>query len=98
MLTIPDAVRPLIPLIEKDDFTLRQLVVLHTIAANPGRSVRDLAGPLRLNKPAVTRALDALAARQWIVRPVSGRDRRQIEVTVTPAGRAALKAMEPANA
>ena len=94
MLTIPQAARPLLPLIvdlpRRTPLTLRELVILHMIEANPGHSVRHFSATLRLHKPAVTRAIDALSERGLARRVKDSMDKRQIMVTITPAGAALL--------
>lgn len=59
---------------------------------NGGRTatVADIAAPLRVSVPAVSRTLRTLQEKGWIERAVDENDRRSVRVTVTPAGKAAL--------
>lgn len=91
MLTIPEGAKPFLPFIQKDDgLTMRQMSVLHVVAANPGVSVGPIAATLDLQKPAVTRAIDKLAAQGLVTRATARGDRRQIAVAITAEGRELL--------
>jgi DNA-binding MarR family transcriptional regulator len=73
------------------DLTTRQLALLLHVGLMPGpHTVRGLAETLRFSKPAVTRALDRLAALGWLARARDPRDRRSVLVGVTEDGRAFL--------
>ena len=87
MLTIPAAAEPLLPFVKTDGLTLRQLAVLHVVQANPGQSVAPIAETLSIQKPAVTRAIDALEAQGLVRRARSPSDRREIAVSITIEGR-----------
>ena len=74
------------------DLTARQQAILMTIALTPGpHTVRGLAEPLNIAKPAVTRALDALARLDFIRRIKDDTDLRNIFIERTPAGMAYLR-------
>ncbi|HCE24842.1 MAG TPA: MarR family transcriptional regulator, partial [Hyphomonas sp.] len=69
------------------DLTARQQAILMTIALTPGpHTVRGLAEHLNIAKPAVTRALDALARLDFIRRIKDDTDLRNIFIERTPAG------------
>ena len=63
----------------------RQIAVLHVVAANPGKSVLDIAATLRVSKPSVTRALDVLAYLGLVQRTEHETDGRRIMVHATDA-------------
>jgi DNA-binding MarR family transcriptional regulator len=69
------------------DLTARQQAILMTIALTPGpHTVRGLAEHLHIAKPAVTRALDALARLDFIRRIKDDTDLRNIFIERTPEG------------
>jgi len=77
------------------DLTLPQYRVLALVATGSERATH-LAGELALTKPTVSAMVESLAERGLVERaPVSG-DRRAVRLTVTPAGRRALRAAEDA--
>ena len=74
------------------DLTACQQAILMTIALTPGpHTVRGLAEHLNIAKPAVTRALDALARLDFIRRIKDDTDLRNIFIERTPAGMAYLR-------
>ncbi|MDX1294395.1 MAG: MarR family transcriptional regulator [Hyphomonas sp.] len=74
------------------DLTARQQAILMTIALTPGpHTVRGLAEHLNIAKPAVTRALDALARLDFIRRIKDDTDLRNIFIERTPAGMGYLR-------
>jgi DNA-binding MarR family transcriptional regulator len=69
------------------------LTVLSLIAANPGSSQTVLARAAGLNKSALVGIVDELEKRGLAARDRSVSDRRRNQLSVTPAGEAAMKAM-----
>ena len=69
------------------------LTVLSLIVANPGSSQTVLAKAAGLNKSALVGIVDELETRGLAARDRSASDRRRNQLTVTPAGEAAMKAM-----
>src|SRR6187431_3429450 len=69
------------------------LTVLALIAANPGSSQSALAKRAGLNKSALVGIVDQLEAKGLAARDRSASDRRRNQVTVTPAGEAAMQAL-----
>ena len=70
------------------DWTVRQLLVLLDLA-RPARSpatIRGLSADLRISKPAVTRAIDALEHAGFAAREADPRDRRSVLIRATPSG------------
>ena len=76
---------------QQPDLTARQLAVLLIVVLEAGpHTVRGLARRLSIAKPAVTRALDALARNDYIRRRPDEDDLRSVFVERTPAGTAFL--------
>ena len=69
------------------------LTVLSLIAANPGSRQTVLARAAGLNKSVLVGIVDELERRGLAARDRSASDRRRNQLTVTPAGEAAMKAM-----
>ena len=69
------------------------LTVLALIEANPGSSQNALAKRAGLNKSALVGIVDQLEANGYAARDRSTSDRRRNQVTVTPAGEAAMQAL-----
>lgn len=69
------------------------LTVLSLIAANPGSSQSAIARRAGLNKSALVGIVDQLEAKGLAARDRSASDRRRNQVTVTPAGEAAMQAL-----
>ncbi len=72
--------------------TSSQLRVLQIIAGKPGASAKpkELATQMRLSQGTITALVDKLQAQGQVVRVRSETDRRQTDVTLTPAGRATV--------
>ncbi len=74
------------------DLTARQLGVLLIVALEAGpHTVRGLAERLNVAKPAVTRALDALARHDFVRRRPDEDDLRSVFVERTPSGTGFLR-------
>ncbi len=77
---------------EAPDLSTRQLALLLQIyLAAPPHTVRGLAAELAISKPAVTRALDRLAALKLIRRKQDEDDRRSVLVQRTVPGSVFLR-------
>jgi DNA-binding MarR family transcriptional regulator len=61
---------------------------LHFIGRNPGITVSDLLGILRITKQSLARVLSALMERGYVAQSPGHADRRQRLLTLTPAGAA----------
>jgi DNA-binding MarR family transcriptional regulator len=83
------------PVLEAHGFTFVQYQILvwlrDGIAVNP----RDLCAQFRHNSGALTRVIDQLAERGFLVRERRDRDRRKVELELTPAGREQAKRLIP---
>jgi len=73
--------------ISSPDLTARQMALLLTVYLKPPpHTVRGLADQLHMSKPAVTRALDALGARDFLKRRRDESDRRNVLIGRTVKG------------
>lgn len=73
------------------DLTQRQLAVLLLVAASEAPlTVRGLAESLKVGKPAISRALDALGLLRLLHRRRDTLDKRNVLVTIEPEGSAYL--------
>src|SRR5438876_4863538 len=77
------------------DLTLPQYRVLALVATGSERATH-LAGELALTKPTVSAMVESLVERGLVERASVSGDRRAVRLTVTPAGRRALRAAEDA--
>lgn len=69
------------------DLSMRQWAILLMIYLNPGpHTVRSIARDLRIPKPAVSRALDALSILGFLRRARDEQDRRIVIAQRTPEG------------
>lgn len=91
-LSLPATVVPFSEMATIDaHMTCRQIDVLLMIAAYPGHSVKQIAAALELSKPVIVRACDKLVELGLITRSTLRADRRQVELSVTKAGKLALE-------
>nr|WP_295738904.1 MarR family transcriptional regulator [uncultured Acidocella sp.] len=68
-----------------DSLTGRQLRVMLSCRKDD-QTVRGLAQKLGISKPAVTRAADRLTAEGFLLREVDPKDRRSVNLSLTPSG------------
>src|SRR6202167_865244 len=83
------------PLLEARGFSFVQYVIMawlrDGIAVNP----KDICAQYRHDSGAMTRVIDQLAERGLLERVRRDRDRRKVELQLTPAGRAAIQGLIP---
>jgi DNA-binding MarR family transcriptional regulator len=83
------------PIFEEHGFTFIQYVILcwlrDGIAVNP----KEICAKYRHDSGALTRVIDQLADRGLLERVRRDRDRRKVELQLTPAGRAAVESLIP---
>ena len=83
------------PVFEAQGFTFVQYQILawlrDGIAVNP----KDICAQFRHNSGALTRVIDQLAERGLLERARRDRDRRKVELELTPAGRAVVETLIP---
>jgi DNA-binding MarR family transcriptional regulator len=77
------------------DFTLTQWSVLMHLRDGLASTASDLCAAFQHDSGALTRLLDQLEQRGLIVRRRSSRDRRVVELELTPAGHKAIKMLLP---
>jgi DNA-binding MarR family transcriptional regulator len=92
-LSIPESLelwrRVVVETVRRDqpDLSARQQALLLTVYLQPPpHTVRGLAGALNVSKPAITRALDRLAALGLVRRASDEADKRNVLVERTPQG------------
>jgi DNA-binding MarR family transcriptional regulator len=78
---------------DNPDLTNRQMAVLLIVSLDESQhTIRGLASRLGIAKPAVTRAIDRLSELDYVARVADKRDRRNVFVVPTSAGRSFLVA------
>jgi DNA-binding MarR family transcriptional regulator len=75
----------------EDDLTLVQYRALVLMASRGEQKVSDLAEGLGVHPSTATRLCDRLVAKNFVHRVTSSESRREITLTVTPAGRGVLR-------
>lgn len=68
------------------DVTVAQCVVLQSLLKEPSEAA-VLAEEHGVSRPAMTRLVDGLERREWVVRTRDPDDRRHVTIELTPAGR-----------
>jgi DNA-binding MarR family transcriptional regulator len=64
------------------------------IGRNPGICVKDLAKELKLDKSAVSRTVEELVQKGYVIRKPSQTDRRSVVLTLTEVGQAHYRTIE----
>jgi DNA-binding MarR family transcriptional regulator len=77
------------------DFTLTQWIVLIQVRDGLARTASDIANDLGHDSGALTRVVDQLERRGYLQRSRSTKDRRVVELKLTPAGRAIIDELLP---
>ena len=83
------------PLVEEHGFTFIQWVILSWLRDGIAVNPKDICIQYRHNSGALTRVIDQLAERGLLERIRRDRDRRKVELQLTPAGRAAVESLIP---
>ena len=78
------------------DLTAVQYAAMAAIEAHPGIDATRLSEIIYFDRSTIGDVLDRIEAKGWIVRESTSMDRRVKLVTIAPAGRAALRQVEPA--
>jgi DNA-binding MarR family transcriptional regulator len=68
-----------------------QLSLLGLIAGNPGIGIAELATREGTSMPSICTTIDRLEASGWVTRRQAERDRRRVDLEVTPEGERVLK-------
>jgi DNA-binding MarR family transcriptional regulator len=83
------------PVLEERGFTFIQYVILSWLRDGIAVNPKDICFQFRHNSGALTRVIDQLAARGFLDRVRRDRDRRKVELQLTPAGREAVERLIP---
>lgn len=80
-----------------EDLTLPQYRALVVVDAQPRLSLRDLAAEAGVHPSTATRLVDRLVSKRLVARRQSTDDRRVVELSLTPRGRAVVEAVAAAR-
>jgi DNA-binding MarR family transcriptional regulator len=83
------------PVLEEHGFSFVQYVILSWLRDGIAVNPKDICAQFRHNSGALTRVIDQLAERGLLERIRRDRDRRKVELELTPAGREAVEALIP---
>ena len=83
------------PLIEQHGFTFMQYVVLAALRDGIAVNPKDICSHYRHDSGALTRVIDSLADLGFLERVRRDRDRRKVELQLTPAGRKTIESLMP---
>src|SRR5216684_6066889 len=83
------------PVLEARGFTFIQYVILSWLRDGIAVNPKDICLQFRHDSGALTRVIDQLAERGLLERIRRDRDRRKVELQLTPAGRATIEALIP---
>jgi MarR family 2-MHQ and catechol resistance regulon transcriptional repressor len=86
------------PFLARHGLTATQLGVLETILHTGPKSHRELCRKILTSPGNITDVVDKLAARGLVVRMRDAGDRRQVQVQLTPSGRALIESVFPPHA
>ena len=83
------------PLLEERGFSFIQYVILSWLRDGIAVNPKDICVQFRHDSGALTRVIDQLAERGLLERVRRDRDRRKVELQLTPAGRATIEGLIP---
>ena len=83
------------PVLEAHGFTMVQYQILAMLRDGIAVNPKDICAQFRHNSGALTRVIDQLAERGLLERARRDRDRRKVELELTPAGREVLATLIP---
>src|SRR5271170_3421272 len=83
------------PLLEERGFSFVQYVILSWLRDGIAVNPKDLCAQYRHDSGAMTRVIDQLAERGLLERIRRDRDRRKVELQLTPAGRDTVEGLVP---
>jgi DNA-binding MarR family transcriptional regulator len=83
------------PMLEEREFTYIQYVILSWLRDGIAVNPKDICVQFRHDSGALTRVIDQLAERGLLERIRRDRDRRKVELQLTPAGLAAIEGLIP---
>ena len=79
----------------KYDITIDQWLTLKTIHDNPEISQREIASRIFKDQASVTRLIDALVQKQYLIRSSNVQDRRRFSLELSPVGEEILSKLNP---
>ncbi len=83
------------PIFEAHGFTFVQYVILSWLRDGIAVNPKDICAQYRHDSGALTRVIDQLAERGLLERVRRDRDRRKVELQLTPAGRQVIESLVP---
>src|SRR6267378_4922245 len=83
------------PVLEERGFSFVQYVILSWLRDGIAVNPKDICFQFRHNSGALTRVIDQLAERGFLERVRRDRDRRKVELQLTPAGRDTIEGLIP---
>jgi DNA-binding MarR family transcriptional regulator len=83
------------PLMEAHGFSFVQYVIMSFLRDGIAVNPKDICAQYRHDSGALTRVIDQLAERGLLERVRRDRDRRKVELQLTPAGRVAIEGLIP---
>jgi DNA-binding MarR family transcriptional regulator len=83
------------PVFEQRGFTFIQYVIMSWVRDGIAVNPKDICAQYRHDSGALTRVIDQLAERGLIERVRRDRDRRKVELQLTPAGRDTIETLVP---
>jgi DNA-binding MarR family transcriptional regulator len=83
------------PVIERRGFSFIQYVVLSCLRDGIAVNPKDICSQIRHDSGALTRVIDQLAERGLLERARRDKDRRKVELQLTPAGRETIESLIP---
>ncbi len=83
------------PVFEERGFTFIQYVIMSWVRDGIAVNPKDICAQYRHDSGALTRVIDQLAERGLLERVRRDRDRRKVELQLTPAGREAIEGLMP---
>jgi DNA-binding MarR family transcriptional regulator len=83
------------PLFEAHGFSFVQYVIMSWLRDGIAVNPKDICAQYRHDSGALTRVIDQLAERGLLERVRRDRDRRKVELQLTPAGRTAIEGLVP---
>src|SRR3984885_9308304 len=83
------------PLFEEHGFSFVQYVIMSWLRDGIAVNPKDICAQFRHNSGALTRVIDQLAERGLLERSRRDRDRRKVELELTPAGREVIESLIP---
>jgi DNA-binding MarR family transcriptional regulator len=83
------------PVIEQHGFSFVQYIVMSALRDGIAVNPKAICAQFRHDSGALTRVIDQLAERGWLERVRRDRDRRKVELQLTPAGRETIESIIP---